>query len=50
MTNEQALSRSLTAMVEHILCENGVDVTVIDDTPDPYTPDSIFPKQLGIFS
>jgi len=27
-----------------ILRENGVDVTVIDDTPDPYTPDSIFPN------
>ncbi|MBS1662397.1 MAG: amidinotransferase [Bacteroidetes bacterium] len=27
-----------------ILKENGVDVTVIDDTPDPYTPDSIFPN------
>jgi hypothetical protein len=27
-----------------LLRENGVDVTVIEDTPDPYTPDSIFPN------
>jgi hypothetical protein len=27
-----------------ILRDNGVDVTVINDTPDPYTPDSIFPN------
>lgn len=27
-----------------VLRENGVDVTVIDDTPSPYTPDSIFPN------
>jgi len=27
-----------------LLRENGVDVTVIDDTPAPYTPDSIFPN------
>lgn len=27
-----------------LLRDNGVDVTVIDDTPDPYTPDSIFPN------
>jgi len=26
------------------LRSNGVDVTVIDDTPQPYTPDSIFPN------
>lgn len=28
----------------NILRENRVDVTVIDDTADPYTPDSIFPN------
>src|SRR5215510_1952392 len=28
----------------NVLRENGVDVTVVDDTPDPYTPDSIFPN------
>ena len=27
-----------------LLRDNDVDVTVIDDTPDPYTPDSIFPN------
>src|ERR1700744_5769238 len=27
-----------------LLRENDVDVTVIDDTPEPYTPDSIFPN------
>jgi len=32
-----------------ILRENGVDVTVIDDTPDPYTPDSIFPNNWVSF-
>jgi hypothetical protein len=28
----------------NILRENGVDVIVIEDTPEPYTPDSIFPN------
>jgi hypothetical protein len=28
----------------NILKNNGVDVTVIDDTPVPFTPDSIFPN------
>jgi hypothetical protein len=32
-----------------ILRENGVDVTVIDDTPEPYTPDSIFPNNWVSF-
>jgi len=27
-----------------LLRDNGLDVTVIDDTPEPYTPDSIFPN------
>jgi hypothetical protein len=27
-----------------LLRKNGVDVTVIDDTPQPHTPDSIFPN------
>jgi hypothetical protein len=27
-----------------LLTQNGIDVTVIDDTPEPYTPDSIFPN------
>jgi hypothetical protein len=31
------------------LRENGVDVTVIDDTPQPHTPDSIFPNNWVSF-
>lgn len=27
-----------------LLQKNGIDVTVVDDTNDPYTPDSIFPN------
>lgn len=27
-----------------ILLANGIDITVVDDTPNPYTPDSIFPN------
>jgi hypothetical protein len=27
-----------------LLRQNGVDVTVVNDTPEPYTPDSIFPN------
>lgn len=33
----------------HLLRDNGVDVTVIDDTPEPYTPDSIFPNNWVSF-
>jgi len=32
-----------------LLKNNGVDVTVIDDTPEPYTPDSIFPNNWVSF-
>src|ERR1700743_1298712 len=32
-----------------ILRDNDVDVTVIDDTPEPYTPDSIFPNNWVSF-
>jgi hypothetical protein len=31
------------------LCENGVDVIVIDDTMEPHTPDSIFPNNWVSF-
>ena len=31
------------------LKNNGVDVTVVDDTPQPYTPDSIFPNNWVSF-
>jgi hypothetical protein len=27
-----------------VLRSNGIDVTVVEDTPDPHTPDSIFPN------
>lgn len=33
----------------NILRHNGVDVTVIEDTPQPYTPDSIFPNNWVSF-
>lgn len=33
----------------NVLRENGVDVTVIDDTPEPHTPDSIFPNNWVSF-
>lgn len=32
-----------------ILRDNGVDVIVIDDTPEPHTPDSIFPNNWVSF-
>ena len=32
-----------------VLRNNGVDVTVIDDNPQPYTPDSIFPNNWVSF-
>ena len=32
-----------------LLRDNGVDVTVIEDTPEPYTPDSIFPNNWVSF-
>ncbi len=41
-TQAQA-EKEFNAMVE-TLRAHGVDVTVIDDTPLPYTPDSIFPN------
>jgi len=33
----------------HTLRENGVNVTVIDDTEEPHTPDSIFPNNWASF-
>lgn len=32
-----------------VLRQHGVDVTVINDTPEPYTPDSIFPNNWVSF-
>jgi hypothetical protein len=40
--NERA-QQEFDGMV-NTLRSNGVDVTVIDDTPEPYTPDSVFPN------
>ena len=39
---ENAL-REFDSMVE-LLMTNGLDVTVVEDTPSPHTPDSIFPN------
>jgi hypothetical protein len=54
--NRSADKKSVNEKAQHefdgivnILRENGVDVTVIDDTPDPYTPDSIFPNNWVSF-
>ena len=33
-----------------LLRQNGIDVTVIDDTKEPHTPDSIFPNNWISFS
>ncbi len=33
----------------HVLRDNGLNVTVIDDTPQPHTPDSIFPNNWVSF-
>jgi hypothetical protein len=32
-----------------LLRDNDVDVTIVDDTPEPYTPDSIFPNNWVSF-
>jgi hypothetical protein len=44
----EAAQREFDGMVK-MLCENGVDVTVVDDTPEPHTPDSIFPNNWVSF-
>src|SRR5258708_8748363 len=46
-TQEKALAE-FEGLV-NILRDNGVDVTVINDTPEPYTPDSIFPNNWVSF-
>ena len=33
----------------NVLQQNGVDVTVVEDTPEPHTPDSIFPNNWVSF-
>ncbi|HEX4373482.1 MAG TPA: arginine deiminase-related protein [Puia sp.] len=44
--NENVQQQALQEFDElvNVLKNNGVDVTVIDDTPEPFTPDSIFPN------
>jgi hypothetical protein len=46
-TQERALAE-FEGFVQ-VLRGNGVDVTVINDSPDPYTPDSIFPNNWVSF-
>jgi hypothetical protein len=45
--NNQA-QKEFDGMV-NILRENGVDITVVDDTMEPHTPDSIFPNNWVSF-
>jgi hypothetical protein len=40
--HEKALNEFDTFAV--LLIKNGIDLTIIDDTPEPFTPDSIFPN------
>lgn len=40
--------KEFTELAE-VLVANGVDVTIIDDTKEPYTPDSIFPNNWVSF-
>jgi hypothetical protein len=47
VAQESAL-REFDEMVQH-LRNAGVDVIVVDDTPEPYTPDSIFPNNWVSF-
>ena len=46
-TQEKALAE-FEGLVQ-LLRDNGIDVTVINDTPEPYTPDSIFPNNWVSF-
>ncbi|MFT4031907.1 MAG: arginine deiminase-related protein [Siphonobacter sp.] len=50
-TKDQAQNEALTEFDEmvRLLTAVGVDVTVIEDTPDPHTPDSIFPNNWVSF-
>src|SRR5580700_918169 len=43
-TNAQQQAQEEFDEFVHILRKNDVDVTVIEDTPEPFTPDSIFPN------
>ncbi len=45
-TDHDTQERSLKEFNDFValLTGHGIDVTVVDDTPEPYTPDSIFPN------
>jgi hypothetical protein len=45
---QEKAAREFDAFVQ-VLQQNGVDVTVVNDTPEPYTPDSIFPNNWVSF-
>ena len=49
--SDDAQQKALKEFEEFVrlLRDNGIDVTVIDDTPQPYTPDSIFPNNWVSF-
>ncbi len=51
VAGDQAQTRALAEFegFVRLLRDNGVDVTVVQDTPDPYTPDSIFPNNWVSF-
>lgn len=51
-TNQQEVQAKALAEFDafvNVLRDNGVDVTVIEDTPEPHTPDSIFPNNWVSF-
>lgn len=51
-TDQQAVQDKALAEFDHFvktLEHNGVSVTVVNDTPQPYTPDSIFPNNWVSF-
>ncbi|MBL0743637.1 citrulline utilization hydrolase CtlX [Chryseolinea lacunae] len=43
-TNAQELALTEFDNFVTLLRQNGIDVTVVNDTPEPHTPDSIFPN------
>ncbi|MHB8208874.1 citrulline utilization hydrolase CtlX [Mucilaginibacter sp.] len=50
--NQQAVQEKALAEFNNfveVLRQNGVDITVVDDNPHPYTPDSIFPNNWVSF-
>ncbi|HTI09491.1 MAG TPA: arginine deiminase-related protein [Puia sp.] len=50
-TDERTQAKALSEFegLVKVLRDNQVDVTVINDTPEPYTPDSIFPNNWVSF-